>query len=759
MPGPGPSTALPRASREVAPLRMTSVPAPSTQHPAPSTYLLLMSALHDLALALGILPSYFDVHGNVRPTSDSTRVALLSAMGFDVSSDENARESLERLRNEERSRILEPVAVAEIGTEASQQLVVQLPEATASRVRWQLEVIEESGVVHHTEGELPQGTSWRMTLPLPRLMTGYHDVRLALLGSGISTSAVQKFIVVPGHCFPHTDVVGTQGAFGLVANLYGTKRDGDWGVGDLRTLAMLLDWSADVGGSFVGVNPLHAIRNRGTEVSPYSPISRLFRNPLYIDVASVPEWSMALVREQCENPADSALIEAMCDARQIDYARAWAVKRACLERLHRAFRDHADEAQRETYATWRASREPALTEFATFCALQDEHIADTDWRSWPREHRNSQSDVVRRWRDEHHDEVDFHRWMQWTMDRQLAEAQAHGRSRGLSIGLYQDLAIGTNGGGSDAWSFGDLFVQGVNIGAPPDPYSESGQDWGLPPINPRRLRERAYDYWIQLLRGAFANAGALRIDHVMGLFRLFWIPWGRSGTEGAYIRYPSDELLGILALESQRHRAIVVGEDLGTVPPEVPIALEKWGILSSSVMMFMRTDDGGFRPGKEYPSRALATATTHDMAPLEGFWSGSDIALRVQLGLSPAEDEDQLRSERQREKRHLLARLRDEGVGDASSERLEDGGVALRAAVHAFVSRTPAALVGFSLDDLAGEDEPVNVPGVGPDRFPSWTKRMRMSVEGMRESSAVEAALRTEGRALSADGSRLSANR
>ena len=704
------------------------------------------SALEQLADLAGILPAYLDVHGNECRTSDATREALLAALGYEVGDEAAARRTLEAERAALHARVVEPVRVVEAGSTPARALPVQLPEPTAAPVRWLLEVTSEGGEVHRSEGELARGASWPLSLELPELPAGYHTARVRLEGPGVDATAAQSLIVAPASCLRVEELLGDRRAWGLTANLYSTRRDGDWGVGDFRTLAMLLEWVGEAGGDFVGVNPLHALRNRGTEVSPYSPVSRLFRNPLYLDVPSAPGWSACASAWLAEG-TNQALLETLRGADRLDYARAWAVKRDALRAVHHEFRGRADESLCHAYAEWTATREPALTDFATFLAISDERPHQPDWREWPRELQDPRGAAVRAWREAHEREVDFHRWLQWLCDRQLGEACALARAAGLAIGLYQDLAIGTSGAGSDAWSFPDLFVRGVNVGAPPDPYSATGQDWGLPPIDPRRLREGRYTYWIQLLRNAFANAGALRIDHVMGLFRLFWIPWGRPGNEGAYVRYPADDLLGILALESRRHGALVVGEDLGTVPPEVPPALEKWGILSSSVMMFMRGDAGSFRPARDYPRRALATADTHDMPPLGGFWSGSDIERRVELGLSQAEEAPGMRAERERDKQALLDRLRDEEVDDeGSGEPVEAGGVALRGAVHAFVSRTPAALVGLALDDLAGEEAPVNVPGVGPEQFPSWTKRMRMTVEEMRESGAVAACLRVEGR-------------
>jgi 4-alpha-glucanotransferase len=347
---------------------------------------------------------------------------------------------------------------------------------------------------------------------------------------------------------------------------------------------------------------------------------------------------------------------------------------------------------------------------------------------------------VRKFREQHQEEVDFHRWLQWMVDLQLAMVARTARQGGMAIGLYQDLAIGTSPNGSDTWAYPGLFLQGVGIGAPPDPYSASGQNWGLPPIDPRVLRERRYDYWIRLVRSSLRHSGALRIDHVMGLFRQFWIPEGKSGTEGAYVRFPSEDLLGILALESSRAGALVVGEDLGTVPEDVPPALRRWHVLSSKVLYFERDDESGFKPASSYAEEALATANTHDMPTLAGFWRAHDVEVRRKVGLIDGDDEEKkARATRDTEKRQLVERLVAEGVLPGGTE---PDGATLRGAVHEFLCRTPAALVGLSLDDVVGEAEPVNVPGVGSDKFPSWTRRLTMRLEDLRTDPGVAASLR-----------------
>jgi 4-alpha-glucanotransferase len=314
---------------------------------------------------------------------------------------------------------------------------------------------------------------------------------------------------------------------------------------------------------------------------------------------------------------------------------------------------------------------------------------------------------------------------------------------GMELGVYQDLAIGTSPGGSDTWSYPELFLRGAAVGAPPDPYSSSGQNWGLPPMDPRALRSQCYRFWIQLLRRGFEHAGALRLDHVLGLFRSFWIPDGGTGHDGAYVRFPTRDLLGILALESVRHDALVVGEDLGTVPKEVPPTLKKWGILSSRVLYFER-DRRGFKAARHYPALSLATANTHDMATLAGFWSGRDVELREQVGVVSAPDDVRAATrERVRDKAALLRLLK-----LAPPPHFEERHFArtLTAAVHAFLCSTPAKLVGLSFDDLTGESDPVNVPGVGPDKYPSWKRRTRMTVEEASWSFEVDDAMRCAAR-------------
>jgi 4-alpha-glucanotransferase len=584
-------------------------------------------------------------------------------------------------------------------------------------------------------------------------------LRVALSAGGHEWSNEQTLIVAPPRCVTPADRLGDRKAFGLIANLYTVRSATNWGVGDFSDLASLAEWGAAADADFVGVNPLHALLNRATGVSPYSPVSRLFKNPIYIDVARVPELEYAPeLHARFDAPELAAEINALRESPDVRYEQVMAVKGLALTALYRVFAERvrsSGDARARAYEAYVAQQEPALTRFATWMAIAEVQAGSTranhhlcDWRAWPTELQSPDSAAVEAFAKEHAQRIDFHRWLQFEVDRQLAAASSRARAAGMQIGLYQDLAIGTSAAGADAWAYPDLFVGGVNIGAPPDPYAAGGQNWGLPPINPHALRKAGYRYFVDLLRSGFRHAGALRIDHVLGLFRMFWIPEGLSGIDGAYVRYPSDDLLGIVALESVRHGALVVGEDLGTVPKDVPRALEKWGILSSKVLFFERDRRGGFKSAKTYPELALATVDTHDMATLAGFWQGRDIDLRAQVGLL-ADDAsiESARVERDAQLGALLRRLKQDKL--LPTARMPISASELRAAVHAFVCRTPSRLVGLSLDDLAGEVEQVNVPGVGQETFPGWTRKMRDPLETIMQSSDVQTALRCDGRAKS----------
>ncbi|MDP9349157.1 MAG: 4-alpha-glucanotransferase, partial [Gemmatimonadota bacterium] len=594
------------------------------------------SPLEHLAGVVGIVPRYLDQSGTeTRVTSDETRVALLRAMGIDASTPERAREALEAIEEREWSRPLAPVCVVRASDPEAAFVQLRVPEGSTA-AEWTLEWVPESGEPVRLSGTTVPEWNGTVVLSLPGAPPeGYHTARVTARAGGEERSGEQSLIVVPDACPSVRDLTGEGRVFGVIANLYTVRSAENWGVGDLSDLARLLEWTAEIGGAFVGVNPLHALRNRGGDISPYSPVSRVFRNTIYLDVAAVPELQASdEARRMLESSDLRAEREALNASQQVEYERVMALKRRVLDALHRTFTAlHADGAtdRGRAYLEYLEAQGEPLTRFATFEALT-EHLGSGTWREWPEPYRNPRSAEVADFRAGHAREVDFHRWLQFELDRQLGAAAARGRDAGLRIGLYQDLAIGTSPSSADVWGNPQLFLEGVGIGAPPDEYSANGQNWGLAPLDPRALREDGYRYWIRLVRASMRHAGALRIDHAVGLFRQFWIPRGMGGRQGAYVRFPAEDLLGIIALEARRHGALVVGEDLGTVPEEVPPTLHARGVLSSRVFYFER-DRTAFRAAAEYEAAALATANTHDMPTIAGFWRGRDIDIRREVGI------------------------------------------------------------------------------------------------------------------------------
>jgi 4-alpha-glucanotransferase len=691
--------------------------------------------LQKLAEHLGIQSSYLDQTGEtLRLTSDATREALLAAMGFDASTEESAAAALQALRVAERRRLIDPVRVVrQRNRRALSTVRVRMPSIRADSVEWTLTLRTEDGMESRWTGTTHGGRARRLRLELPVVPPlGYHDLTIRLAAGGRVRTAAQRLIVVPAQCVPPEVRLQGRRGFGITANLYTVRSARNWGVGDFGDLAAIAEWLAHQGGAFVGVNPLHALRNEGYDVSPYSPISRLFRNSIYLRVESIPEMAHdEQARALVASPGFQEALAELRDAGMIDYGRVTALRAPVLESLHRTFvarEVRSNSVRARAYGLFVEREDPQLSQFATFMAISEREGPDA--RQWPPELRDARGPAVARLGRELAERVDYHRWLQFEIDRQLGRASLDAASEGLTLGLYQDLAVGSAPSGADVWANPELFVQGATVGAPPDMYSDEGQNWGLPAINPHVLRATGYDYWIRLLRAGFRHTGALRIDHALGLFRMFWVPLGQSARHGAYVTSFSHELFGILALESARHGALVVGEDLGTVPPEVPKVLERWGVLGSKVQVFERDFfSGRFRPAWEYPRMALATVNTHDLPPLVGWMEGRDIMLRAELGdLADPAQAAAMRDGRLHDRFALVESLIEAGLlPDSARENVTSD--ALIAAVHSFIRRTPSALVGLSLDDLAHEQAPVNIPGIWQDKYPSWSRRMREPLE------------------------------
>jgi 4-alpha-glucanotransferase len=681
-------------------------------------------ALRALAKHAGIEDGYYSAldHGWV-PTGDATREALLSAMGLDASTEAAAARTLVESTERAGATPLEPVAVVVAGRPEARWLGVRGGALDARSVS----IVGDEGFSFEGAADVAGDGG----VALPELAPGRYRISLEPGG------ARQLRYVVPIRCASATERLGGRGGFGICVNLYSVRTATNWGFGNLGDLAALTDHADREGAAFVGLNPLHSLAPGG--VCPYLPLSRLFRYPLYLDPTRIPELARCpAAQRMLESAGFRAELARLRAGDRLEAGAVGALLDGVLPTLHRAFAAGAWDPERaRAFEQYRAVQGSALGDFATFSALADQMAAQgagRDWRGWPEGFRSPANAPVRRFRAEHPEAVERHEWIQFELDRQLGAVVATAE---LPLGLYTDLALGSDPAGSDAWAFPELFARGARVGAPPDGFSRDGQEWGFPPLDPAALRQGGHEFWVTLLRAGFRHAGALRIDHAMGMARLFWIPEGRPPSEGAYVRYPADELLGILALESRRHGAAVIAEDLGTVPDGFAEQLAERGILSSRVMLFERDGDA-FRPAARYPKRCLVTANTHDLPPLAALAGDADLELRRRAGhLADDTALSEARAERATCRSALQARLREDGWLETDAPDFAQ----LAGAVTAFLTSTPASLVGLSLDDLAGEHEPVNLPGVPPERHASWTRRLRSRLDEVWQGAPARACL------------------
>jgi (1->4)-alpha-D-glucan 1-alpha-D-glucosylmutase len=547
----------------------------------------------------------------------------------------------------------------------------------------------------------------------------------------------------PARCHVPAAIRAGRRLWGLTVQLYSLRSQRNWGIGDFTDLAQLVELTAAAGGDVIGLNPLHALfPDNPSHISPYSPSHRGFLNVLYIDVEAVPGFSACETARRRLASADfQARLQALRDTGVVDYV---GVARAKFDIL-RALFDHAranSGACLAGFALWREARGETLERHTLFEALQAHFRAQDEtvwgWPAWPEEYRDPDSPAVAAFAAEHATDLDWHAWLQWLADEQLAAVATRASELGMAIGLYRDLAVGASPGGSEVWCWQDVFADGASTGAPPDELNLLGQDWGLPPFVPHRLRDVAYAPFIEVLRANMRHAGALRIDHVMALMRLFWVPRDVPATEGAYVAYPFDDLLGLVARESTQAGCLVIGEDLGTVPPGFRERLFDAGVLSYHPLLFERYPDGQFRLPADMPPQALVAASTHDLPTLAGLWQGVDIEVRTQLHLFPSDElRQRLTTERAWDRGRLLWALKRENLLPAGVDKdpaaLPQLTSEVIAAIHAYLARSPAQLMVVQPEDIFGVAEQINVPGTLEHQHPNWQRKLPLSLEDWPE--------------------------
>jgi 4-alpha-glucanotransferase len=708
----------------------------------------------------GITSQYWDNFGRRHRTSQATYRDLLSAMGVPWEDPANLDREIARRQLGPWGDLLEPVQLiqpAPAPAHATVRVWFPGPEPPTA-VDVLAEMVGETGASFRWERRVkvarrlnrqavPGGFRLAVRLPLPAaLELGYYDLTVTVGSGGREESGRTRLIAAPTRAYAPAWLEEGCRAWGFNLPLYALRSRANWGVGDFADLRQVVRWAGGLGAAFVGVNPLHAAGGQATaDPSPYSPTSRIFLNVLYLSLEAAPEMAACRpAQEFVASPEFQAAKARLAASSLVSYDEVRLLKRQVLKLLYETFcQAHGGpeapprSARGQEFARFVAAGGESLARFGQFLALAD-HLQEGDWRGWPGAYQHPETHAVAEFAREHGNEVRLHQYGQWLAATQLGQVCREAEQQGLPFTLYEDLALGASAGGFDTWAHQELFAQGAAMGAPGDAFNPQGQNWGLPPLIPERLRASGYRLFIDTLRANLPVGGMLRLDHVMGLFRLLWIPQGAEAARGAYVAYPARELLAILALESVRRRALIIGEDLGTVPPRIRRELGKSGVFSYRVFYFERDGHGHFLAPEAYPARAMATVTTHDLPTLTGFWQGHDLTLKRTLNLYPeARLAEADAAARERDCRLLLEDLGHWGLlpeGTASKPEAGDScPLALRGAVLEYLARSQAALMEVRLEELCGAPVQQNLPGTHTEH-PNWRVKLPLTLEQMEEA-------------------------
>ncbi|ROP45883.1 4-alpha-glucanotransferase [Pseudokineococcus lusitanus] len=687
---------------------MPDAPDTSTAAAAPS------ERLQELARRYGVAVEYHDWQGRHVHVPASTVVAVLAALDVDADGDDAVEAALVAVDEAPWRRTLPPVVVLRDGRVG--EVEVHVPHGETVRC----ELVREDGrtvplaqLDRWTEPRTVDGALvGRAVLAVPAdTPLGWHELR-AWVGDHAgddAPTATAPLAVTPSRLELPEGVRDGQ-HWGLMAQLYSVRSRRSWGLGDTADLAELASWSGGLGADFVLVNPLHAAEPVAPmEPSPYLPTTRRFVNPVYIRVEDVRETAYlpSTDRAVLEWAAEE-LRAASASGALVDRDAVWAAKRSALRTVFEAGRSDAREA---AFAAFRAREGQGLADFATWCALADRYgLPSSRWPDAAHDHGSAEQ---RRLVGEVADGARFHEWLQWVVDEQLEAAQRTATRAGMALGVVHDLAVGVHPVGADTWTLGAALARGITVGAPPDAFNQQGQDWSQPPWRPDRLAELGYAPYRDMVRTVLRHAGGVRVDHVMGLFRLWWVPAGLGPDAGTYVRYDHEAMVGVLALEAHRAGAVVVGEDLGVVEPWVRDHLRERGVLGTSVLWFERTQDGAPLPPERWRELCMATVTTHDLPPTAGYLAGEHIDLRDRLGLLTRPVEEERRVD-EADRASVVAQLAERGLvpDDPTERQLVEG-------LHRLLRASPSRLLGVSLPDAVGERRTQNQPGTH-EQYPNW---------------------------------------
>lgn len=702
--------------------------------------------LDSLSTRCGIEVEFQDVLGNPHLTSENTKRILLSTMGINARDEKESSSAIEHLDFEEWSRALPPVKIA---YPSAGPIFIDLKRpAGTGEINWCIALenggeskgqVAFSSLALKSQKTLDGASIECRSLVLDAAIPfGYHTLKL------LSDDPECVLIVTPGRCWLPPAVSDNRRLWGVSAQLYLVRSATNWGIGDFSDLHRLITIFAAAGADIVGINPIHAMFLDDPEVaSPYSPASRHLLNVLNIDVSSVDEInSCDAAQALMESDSFQHRLAACRLANLVDYVGVAGLKLPVLRLLFDKCRLDASPERWGAFEAFRRERGHVMEQTCLFQAIRSyfsqQGRDDADWHNWPTDYQDPTSPSVAKFTEDHQELITFYIWLQWVADGQLAEAVVAAKS--MEVGLYRDLAVGSHSSGAETWINQTVVVTNAQVGAPPDIGNTAGQDWGLPPFHPRALREEAYRSFIDLVRANMRHAGGLRIDHVMALERLYWVPKGGVPADGAYVKYNKEDLIGILTLESHRNRCLVVGEDLGTVPEGFRERMAEAGILSYQVLFFQKEEKGFVAPDR-YPALALAVVASHDLPTLRGWWEEKDIDLKERLNLYPKlNGADEERLERKRDRAQLVEAFRQENLlatNDAIDVRR------LVKLSHSYLAKTNSLLVVAQIDDIASEADQVNVPCT-TDENPNWRRRLSMDITEISEIMKTISIIRTQ---------------
>ena len=667
-----------------------------------------------LAEAHGVATEYWDQAGGRVRVSATTVTAVLGALGVSAVDEEAIAEGLDQARLRDWRRVLPPVFVGMQGED--RRLRVHVPHGALVAVRVDLEDGTRRQLAQMdfwvepqlVDGELIGEASF--TVPAD-LALGWHTV-VAQTANGKTSGSL---VMTPRRLDPDSKLGPRQ--WGFMTQLYATRSGRSWGLGDLRDCADLAEWSGrELGAGFLLINPLHAASPIAPMApSPYLPVTRRFANPIYLRIEDIPEFDSLspTLRARIEQLATTLQLRNETNA-LLDRDAVWAAKRTALEVIATA---PLSADRRSKFLAYCAQEGEGLIDFATWCALCDEFGAESS--AWPAGFEHPRSPAVAEFRAEHLAAVEFHRWLQWLVDCQLARTQWIAREAGMAVGVMHDLAVGVHPEGSDSWALQDVLATGVSVGAPPDMYNQLGQDWSQPPWRPDALADAGYVPYRDMLRTVLRNAGGLRIDHVLGLFRLWWVPRGLPPYAGTFVRFDHDAMIGILCLEAERAGAVIVGEDLGTVESWVQDVLADRGILGTSILWFEKVGSGAVRRPESWRREVLASVTVHDLPPTAGYLRDEHVRIRAELGLltRPVEDEAADAARERAAWASLLIQSR--WLDPATDLGTDEGLEAMVIALHRALAASPARLLGVALPDAVGDRRAQNQPGTDQE-YPNW---------------------------------------